>query len=372
MSDIHAVTKDQTAWTKKKLSAIDYLKYAAQTSGRGFFELALEYGKLHNGQGKLTLEEYVQYRVYQTDTHTPEEQARFITNSLHWSITHVCCDMSWQAVTEDKWLCSNFLKDTSVSVPQTLAVIDKSNRTYPHTHKISTVDQLRDFMVSKDFIPCFGKEIRGICSFGAFQIEEADNRRLHIKNEGWMDYESFLNGFVGETNYIIQQLQKNHKFFDQKTKSLATIRICILLTDNGVKIPFAILKLPADDQLADSFWRPGNIACNLNPLNGEILSVRTKNKFETVDHITHPGTKINLIGDIIPMWDKIINLVHSCAPIFQPVKYQSMDIAVTEQGPVLIEINTGGGFDLPQLASGEGFLTDEVIEFFRACGYKNI
>ncbi|MEK9661332.1 MAG: hypothetical protein VW644_06305 [Alphaproteobacteria bacterium] len=46
-----------------------------------------------------------------------------------------------------------------------------------------------------------------------------------------------------------------------------------------------------------------------------------------------------------------------------------MDIAITRDGPVLIEINTGGGFDLPQLASGEGFLTDEVGEFFRACGY---
>jgi hypothetical protein len=63
-------------------------------------------------------------------------------------------------------------------------------------------------------------------------------------------------------------------------------------------------------------------------------------------------------------------LAHRCAPIFQPVRYQSMDIGITQAGPVLIEINTGGGFDLPQLASGEGFLTDEVRDFFRACGYR--
>jgi hypothetical protein len=58
--------------------------------------------------------------------------------------------------------------------------------------------------------------------------------------------------------------------------------------------------------------------------------------------------------------------------MFQPVRYQSMDVAVTPDGPVLIEINTGGGFDLPQLASGQGFLTDEVCEFFRACGYAKV
>jgi hypothetical protein len=39
---------------------------------------------------------------------------------------------------------------------------------------------------------------------------------------------------------------------------------------------------------------------------------------------------------------------------------------------VLIEINTGGGFDLLQLGTGRGLLTDEVREFFRSCGVKNM
>ena len=47
-----------------------------------------------------------------------------------------------------------------------------------------------------------------------------------------------------------------------------------------------------------------------------------------------------------------------------------MDIGVTPTGPKLIEINTGGDFDLPQLASGRGFLTDEVQAFFGECGVR--
>ena len=47
-----------------------------------------------------------------------------------------------------------------------------------------------------------------------------------------------------------------------------------------------------------------------------------------------------------------------------------MDVAITPRGPVLIEINTGGGFDLPQLASGRGFLTGDVVEFFAECGVR--
>ena len=41
-----------------------------------------------------------------------------------------------------------------------------------------------------------------------------------------------------------------------------------------------------------------------------------------------------------------------------------MDIAITPAGLMLIEINTGGSFTLPQFASGRGFLTDEVRAFF--------
>ena len=49
-----------------------------------------------------------------------------------------------------------------------------------------------------------------------------------------------------------------------------------------------------------------------------------------------------------------------------------MDIAITPAGPMLIEINTGGSFTLPQFATGRGFLTDEVRAFFRECGYARV
>ena len=66
----------------------------------------------------------------------------------------------------------------------------------------------------------------------------------------------------------------------------------------------------------------------------------------------------------------VIGLAFACSEIFAPVRYQSVDVAITPDGPMLIEINTGGAFDLAQLANGRGFLTDEVQEFFRECGVR--
>lgn len=379
MSEAQAVAPDQTAlpaiaqdrkeWAKGKPSTAELFRHAVKKSGRKSMELAREFVRLHLGPGKMTLPEYVQYAVYDTTRHSREDQRRFITNTLHWPITRACCDMSWQAATEDKWLCSDIFAGSGVPVPETLAVIDKTGRAFPRTRKIATAKEFTDFASSPDALPCFGKEIRGICSFGAFLIEEADGSRVRLKGEGWMEAERFMGAFVGDTPYLLQRLARNHGFFDRYTDSLATVRICILLADDGIKTPFAVLKLPSRKNLADSFWRPGNLACNLEPESGKVLTVRTKDRFGTTDHDAHPETGAPLLGETLPQWARVLDLVHKCAPIFQPVRYQSMDIAVTPDGPVLIEINTGGGFDLPQLASGRGFLTDEVYDFFRACGY---
>lgn len=370
MNAQHAVTVDQTAWVKKKHSTIDYLIHAVDKSGRGFIDLAMEFRKLNKSIGRLPLPEYIQYRVYEKDKLSHEEQERFISNGLHWPITRACCDMTWQALTEDKWLCSNFLKETDINIPYTLAVIDKTDRLYPNTIKIETAEQLSHFMTSEGVLPCFGKEMRGICSFGAFLVDKAEKNQLHLTNIGWMDYDTFLNDYIGDTPYLIQNLQKNHSFFADMTGNLATIRVCILISQSDIKIPFAVLKLPAAGQLADSFWRPGNIVSNLDTNSGQILNIRTKNQFDTDDHDINPETGCDMIGRTIPMWDKVIDLVNNCSPMFHPIKYQSMDIAITQDGPVLIEINTGGGFDLPQQASGKGFLTDDVLELFQRHGFK--
>lgn len=368
----HAVTRDRADRDRVKATILDYLRHAQEKSGRHPLDLTREFIRLNRGAGKLTWPEYVQYGVYDKTRYSPQDQAKFITNTLHWPITRCCCDMTWQGTTEDKWLCSHILARSTIRVPETLAVIDRSERAYPNTHKISTAGQLRDFMISREVLPLFGKENRGICSFGAFPAVDADDKAMFIKGKGWLGYDACMDQFVGTTPYLLQRLESNHGFFDRYTDNLATVRLCILVGDHGIEIPFAILKLPTRANVADSFWRPGNLACMLDVQSGRILTARSKHSFGTTDHEVHPESGEPLLGEIVPMWERVLELARSCAPIFQTVRYQSMDIAITQDAPVLIEVNTGGGFDLPQLASGIGFLTEEVRDFFRSCGYTKL
>lgn len=358
----NARNQDEKLYQKKKPPLTQYLLHASKDSGRGIFSLTMEYLKLRKAPGRLTLEEYVQYGVYKNEL-SMEEKSRFLTNTLHWPITAKCCDMSKQQETEDKWQLAKKIKTAGLPIPETMAMIDKTDKAYPDTLKITSLEEFKRFAQGQKE-PVFAKENYGIASFGVFILLEADESRVNIEGQGWMGYEKCWDELIGDTTYIIQPIEKNHKFFDDYTQKLATVRVCILLEED-VHIPFAVLKLPGAENLADSFWRAGNLACDVDPYTGEVLKVRKKSSFGTVDNIEYPGNGKKLIGQKIPMWSELVDLAKKTAPCFSEIKYQSMDIAITEKGPVLIEVNTGGGFDLPQLASGRGFLTDEVYEFFK-------
>src|SRR3546814_4543433 len=71
----------------------------------------------------------------------------------------------------------------------------------------------------------------------------------------------------------------------------------------------------------------------------------------------HPATGQQLVGTRLPHWQEVRRVNDACARLFAPVRYQSLDIALTDAGPVVVEVNVGGSFVLPQMASGQGLLT---------------
>ena len=86
----HAVTRDRVDRDRIRPTIYDLLRHAQKKSGRPAFEMLREFIRLHRGSGRLTWPEYVQYGVYDKTRHSPDDQAKFLTNTLHWPITRAC------------------------------------------------------------------------------------------------------------------------------------------------------------------------------------------------------------------------------------------------------------------------------------------
>jgi len=369
MTDMPAFDRDlHSKKDKAAPSLLEHLHIASAKSGRNAFSIAREFWRLHRGRGKLSIAEYFDYGLYDSERFSERDKDRFLSESIHWNLTADCCDMSWRALTEDKWLSAFFLAGAGVRVPETLAILDRSLRTYVGVEKIATADRLKSFLTTQASLPIFGKHLRGIGSFGVFMITGADEEAIHLANEKPLSYEAFFEDFVGTHSYVLQRVVRNHAFFEKYTPNTVTIRIVNILTDDGVKTPFALLKMPSQRNIADNFWREGNLICNLDVATGEILRAVAKTSSDAQQITEHPETGNALIGEVVPLWPEITAMNLRCATLFAPVRYQSLDVAIEQDGPVVVEINTGSAFDLPQLASGAGFLTDDITAFFRSCG----
>lgn len=365
-----AFQKDiETINKAKDMPSAQMLANAARESGINPIKITLDHAKLKRGRGKLKMAEYLRYGLYDRTKFTDDERERFISAYIHWPIFDETTTREWWAVTEDKWLSGTFLETCNIPVPETVGVIDRSTRLYPGTPVIKDEETLKVFL-KKNKPPLFAKSQRSMWSAGAFVIDSADTKGIHIRGGDTVSYSDFFDIYVDKGAFVLQKLIKPHSFFDGITQATATVRLINMVNDEGVFNPFAVLKLPMGDSIADNFWRTDNLVCALDVNTGEVQTLvgKTDAGYENLDSL--PNSERAFIGEVLPHWDEVKALNETVALMHHDIKYGSTDIAITDTGPVVIEVNCGSAFELPQIATGKGFLTDEVTAFFRAAGSK--
>jgi hypothetical protein len=348
----------------------EHIRLAQQKCGKGIFSLLKDIYRLQRGDGRLTRQEYFLYRLFDDEAYPAEEKARFLSESMHWPMTHQCSDMSWSALTEDKWLSYDFLGKHGVPVPETVAVVDRSLRSFGSVPKVDSVSRLRKLLRNTDALPLFAKPNDGIGSYGTFIVTGGDDTHVFLERSEPVTYEALLDEIVGQQTYLLQPCLRNHSVLSNFSPYLATVRTVNLIKADNVATPFYVAKIPSPDNIADNFWRDGNVLADIDPLNGEIRRAVVRRTQGIEERIEHPGTGNRLVGLQLPFWEALKRVNRICAELFAPVRYQSLDIAITQTGPVVVEVNTGGSFLLPQLATGKGFLTDDIRRFFESCGWQ--
>lgn len=343
---------------------------ASRQTGLNPFAILLDYLAVRGAPGRLSIQDYFLYRLYDNGRFTTEEKRRFVAGSLHWPITQACCAMDYFAVTEDKWLFYSLLQRFGLPTPTTLAVIDVNARQYADTLKISMPKDLRMFLESDVEFPLFFKANDGICSYGAFVVTGIDHDVALIHGNESVQIDSLFERAFREHTYLVQACVRNHAAMTKLTNHLATVRLINFMEQDGVRTPFAALKLPANGNIVDNFWRPGNILADVDIETGAVRRAVRDKSVRTEELTVHPVSGEPLVGFALPFWREVLELNTAVASMLTPIRYNTLDIGITDQGPVVVEMNSGGSMELPQLASGRGFLTDENIRFFRTCGYR--
>lgn len=86
-------------------------------------------------------------------------------------------------------------------------------------------------------------------------------------------------------------------------------------------------------------------------------------------YIIHPDSGLTILGYKVPRWEEAKRLVVELANVLPDLRYCGWDLALTDQGWVMVEANGKGLFIGFQMPTQEGF-REEFEDLKKRCGYK--
>ncbi len=353
-----------------EVALTDAVRFAGAETGSSMGWVP-SFWKCNHGPGKLTPSEFFYYRLY--DGHADIDAAqRYVGKMMQEKMHRACCDPMWFAPALDKLTFLNLMQGASIPVPDTEAVFDPSAKRM-HLRLITCDDGLRALLDRAGSYPLFAKPVDGMYSVGVLAITDGDGDYVHIRGAGKVavpDVAAYMRD-VTDAGYLLQSMMLPHEqIHDAFGPTLASVRMLVLLSEDGPRIESTVVKIPMPDNVADNYWRTGNMLGAVDSETGKISRAVTGTAMELREVGSHPVTGTQIPGFQLPDWRVATEMCKRAAATLPGLKTQSWDIALTRKGPVAMEVNWGGDMNLHQLAHGCGILSPSFTQHLRDNGYK--
>lgn len=361
---------DHLVATTDRDTVFSLLVSSGERIGKSPLTVVRQWLPLVRGSGKLTLQDYFRFRLYDDELHDADSRKKFVSDSIYWKVAHKTLDLTWKATVEDKAVMYGLLQSYGLKTPTTVAVIDKAEREYGKPRVLRNLDAFISFLGEPGCLPLFLKPVCGSGSSGAMIAEEIRGDQVVLTNREPVSIEHLFDRMIGSDSYLVQSIMPNHPRIQEIVSPLCTIRLYNFFEEDGLSSHYPMMKIPAGGNVADNFWRTGNLLAAVDSDTGQIRRVIQGTGFNQKEVTHHPDSQLELTGFEIPYWAEVRELNEQCARLFAPIGFITTDLAVSPDGPVVVEVNYGGSFALPQILYNTGFLTDQRRAFFRKRGWK--
>jgi hypothetical protein len=349
-------------------SPVATLRALATASGTSYLQLAGTLVRLAVGPGRLSFEEFSTLTLAGCLAAAGAEGESFVgfAAARHlWLAGNFRTDH--YALAENKVACNALL--AAHGFPTTTRLALYSERVpWPSAQLLTGAAHLRDFLRTSDRFPIFGKPMDGHQSLGAVSLEryDAEGDRLVLKNGQTIALDRFVDD-IGEhygRGYVLQKCESPHAELREICGDrLATVRLLTARRRSGPAILRTCLKIPAGENTADNFWRPGNLLAQLDRQTGRILRVLRQTAQGAVEVTHHPDSGVPMIGRQVPHWRQLTDLALHGAAVFDEIALAGWDIAPVARGGIIVELNHTPDFMLHQLADRRGILDAEFRAF---------
>jgi hypothetical protein len=227
--------------------------------------------------------------------------------------------------------------------------------------------------------PLFAKPAYSQQGFGSDYLAgyDADTDALVLLSGDKIPLEAFLQRLETsidpryhrpECGFVFQQPLKVAPCIGAVTNwsAICGVRVVCLNGPEGAKPILGLWKIASAPNHVDNFSKGkyGNLMASVDVATGRVTRALRGFWPDTEVAIHHPATGARLEGLQLPWWEEVLETCRRGATVFPLMRIHHWDFALTDRGPVILELNDVGGTIGAQI-HGRGLLTEEVREFIR-------
>ena len=360
------------AEAEKMLPLPVLLKTVAGRYGKTLHGIVGEIAKAAFGQGKLSSEEYFTLRLFD-DANIVGDKAAFCGAAgmrKLWPLANYTPE--WFGPITDKLAFDTLIAGYGLPAIRMRAYFFTEGFRVPAQRMLRHREDLKAFLTDPTSYPFFSKPRSSSLSLGSASATgfNAENGVIELLNGKSVGLEDFIDDIVTHfgAGYMFQERVKPHEGVRAICGDrLATVRVYTINGENGPEVFRVCWKVPAGKNVADNFWRKGNILCAVDYETGKITRALHGVALDQVDITHHPDTNAPMVGVEIPNFKAIIDLALEGARVFKDIRIVGWDIAPTDDGGVIVEGNYAPDFKLVEMVERRGILDARMASFLAFC-----
>lgn len=215
--------------------------------------------------------------------------------------------------------------------------------------KDDNVDAMKSFLCRHNEVVI--KPIRSSMGKGVRKLENADIDQVIAIMD---DYPS---GIVAE-----EVIRQHPIMAAPHPQSINTVRVTTYIVDGKVNIIRPFMRFGRDGKVVDN-GALGGLFAAIDVESGIVTDVVGKNGRR---YVLHPDTKMPLVGFKVPRWEEALSFAKELAGVLPFCRYVGWDLALTEDGWIMVEGNSHGQFIGCQLPINKG-IRSELLSIDPGC-----
>jgi len=332
----------KTVIPNRSVNLNDALVTTSRARGISPVRVAGEILRLNLGRQGLTWKEYFLYGAHQAGL-TPDDRAEFLGDGVMRAINDALNKRprDINGLIADKLLTNLVLTRCGLPVAEIRGVAVKSGTSSPYPI-LQSPEDFASFLRDQP-LPFFGKPVHGSRSLGAVSVVGREGDTLILGDASRATISDFTAGafkhFAG--GYLIQDLVQPHPDLARIVGPvISSVRIVTVRVGTEILPLYSAMKMPGPGQMVDDIVSLINTMCSVDLATGRIVRGQDACRLGGTEMPFNPVTGATLAGAALPSWQEAKALALNAHATFGSLSMLGTDIALTETGPRMIELNS--------------------------------